>query len=49
VKAYTIPEDGFGWCNGCDYLKQVHTKMLLMEHNEMVPLCLECALRIGGK
>ena len=47
LETYTYPADGHDWCHGCSYLEQVHTTMLLADDNVMVPLCFDCAMKIG--
>ena len=47
LQTYKAPEDGYDYCHSCNYLEKVHTAMLIDFEDEMVPLCFECAVKIG--
>jgi len=47
IEMYVWPTDGYDWCFSCNYLEKVHTTMLLDSDNVTVPLCFECAIKIG--
>jgi hypothetical protein len=47
IAPYVWPKDGHDICHSCDYLTVVHTTMLIAFEDIMVPLCFECAMKIG--
>lgn len=47
IQTYTRPADGYDICHACNYLEKVHTTMLIDFEDVMVPLCFECAMKIG--
>jgi hypothetical protein len=48
IQTYVWPTDGHDYCHSCNYLEQVHTTMLIDFEDVMVPLCFECAVKIGA-
>lgn len=47
IQPYVSPNDGYDICHSCNYLTKVHTAMLIDFEDIMVPLCFECAMKIG--
>lgn len=38
---YDRPDDGYAWCESCQYLEPIHTEYVL--DDRIVPLCRECS------
>lgn len=44
---YTWPADGYDICESCNYLELVHTTYPTGDGEMLIPLCKQCATRLG--
>lgn len=44
---YKWPIDGYDICQSCDYLELVHTTCAVGDGATLVPLCKDCATKLG--